>query len=103
MAKHVLVLFFSRSKHDKLDILLAHLIHHIGDQVETFLVCQTGYDTDHKLSVIFLQSQFFLKCPLILDLFLAEILCIIILDYIFIRLRIVFIVIDAIYNTAQIM
>ena len=41
MAEHILILLFAGSKDHKLDILLAHLIHHIGDQVESFLVCQS--------------------------------------------------------------
>ena len=40
----------------KLYGILAHLIHHIADEVEALLIGQTGYDTDHHRLRIDLES-----------------------------------------------
>ena len=72
MTEHILVAFFSRSKDHKLQILLAHLIHHVRDQVETLLISKTGYDADQELPLVLIQSEFLLEGLLVLHLLLAE-------------------------------
>ena len=101
MAEHILVPLFSGSQHNQLDIVLAYFVQNTLDQIEALLVSQSGHYTDHKLPVVLGQSQFFLQGPFVLYLFLAEILCIVLLDNVRIRLWIEIIVINAVYNTTQ--
>ena len=60
VAEHILILRVSRTKHCDLYRILAHLIHHIIDQVKSLLVCQTGYNSDQHHMAVLIQSQFFL-------------------------------------------
>ena len=101
VAEHILITFLTGTKNNDLNCILAQLIHDVSDQVKSFLVCKTGYDTDHHGLRILLKSKIFLKLDLVLDLLFTEILGIVISGDVRICLRIKFIVINTIYNTAQ--
>ena len=101
VTEHILIAFFTGTEDNDLNRILAKLIHDVSDQIESFLICQAGYDTDHHGLWILLKSEIFLKLDLILDLFLAEILRIVVSGDVWICLRIEFIVINTIYNTSQ--
>ena len=101
MAKHIFIFFLTSAEHNKLQIVLAHLIHHIGDQIKSFLVGQTRNNTNHESGIVLLQSEFSLKCPLIFYLLLTEIPNVVLVFDQLICLRIILIVINTIYNTAQ--
>ena len=103
MTEHILITFLTGAQYHELDIILTQFIHHISDQIQTLLVCQSGYQTDHHLLIIYAKSQFFLQGTLILHLFLAEIHCIIGFYDIFVCLRIELSIVDTIDDTAQIM
>ena len=51
MAEHILIPLFPRSQHHDLNRILTEFIHHIGDQVKTFLVCQSGHNTGNVKDV----------------------------------------------------
>ena len=103
MTEHILITFLTGAQYHELDIILTQFIHYISDQIQTLLVCQSGYQTDHHLLIIYAKSKLFLQGTLILHLFLAEIHCIIGFYDIFVRLRIELSIVDAVDNTAQIM
>ena len=100
VAEHVLVALLAGSQNYELHLILAHLIHHVGNQIEALLVCQTGYDSDHHLLRIHVKAQLLLESRLILYLLLAEIHRVVIVGQEFIRLRIVLVVIDAVHDSA---
>ena len=72
MAEHIFVFFFTGSQNYQLDSILTKFIHHISDQIKSFLICQTRYYTQHHRFRIDFQPQFFLKRRFILYFFLAE-------------------------------
>ena len=102
MTEHILVTLFSCSQNHQLNIQLTELIHHVGDEVKALLVCQTGNHADHKLLVVLLKTQLFLKSLFVFHFFLAEILDVIVFSNKSIRLRIVLIVIDSVYDSAEV-
>ena len=65
MPEHILILAVAGSKHYKLRILGANLVHHIGHQIQTLLIRQPGHKSDHKFFLILLQAQFSLKSQFI--------------------------------------
>ena len=101
MPEHIFVFFFSGSENHQLNGILTQFIHHIGDQIKTFLICQAGYHTQHHSLRIHFQSQFLLKSCLIFHFFFSECLCIIIHCDHSIRFRIIFVIIDSVYDTTQ--
>ena len=101
MAEHVLVALLAGSKDHKLYGILAHLIHHIADEVEALLIGQTGYDTNHHGLWIFLKSKVFLKLNFIFYLFFSECSCVICLCDIWICLRVEYVIINTIYDSSQ--
>ena len=101
MTEHILITFLTGTKRNDLYRILTQFIHDISNQIKSLLVCQTGYNADHHSFRILLKSKIFLKLYLILDLLFAEVLCIVVSGDIRICLRIEFIVINTIYNTAQ--
>ena len=101
MPEHIFVFFFSGSENHQLNGILTQFIHHIGDQIKTFLICQAGYHTKHHSLWIHFQSQFLLKSCLIFYFFFSECLCIIIHCDHSIRFRIIFVIIDSVYDTTQ--
>ena len=103
VAEHIFVAFFAGTEYDDLNSILTQFIHDICDQVKAFLVCQTGNDTDQHYVRIFVQPEVTLKLKLVFDFFLAEGLCIIILCNVFICLRIEYIIIDSVDDTAKVM
>ena len=103
MTEHIFVTFLTGAQYHELDIILTQFIHDISDQIQTLLVCQSGYQTDHHLLIIYAKSKLFLQGMLILHLFLAEIHCIIGFYDIFVCLRIELSIVDTIDDTAQIM
>ena len=81
MTEHVLILLIAGSENHQLHIITADLIHHTLDQIKTLLIGQTGNNADHKLLIILPEVQAAAcRARLILDLLLAEILCIVILS-----------------------
>ena len=103
MPEHIFITFLTGSQNNKLNIILAKFIHYIGNQVKPLLVCQTGNDADKHCPRIFVQPEISLKLKLVFDFFLAEGLCIIILCNVFICLRIEYIIINSVDNTAKVM
>ncbi len=101
MPEHVLILLLAGSKHNNLNGILAQLVHHIGNQIKSFLIRQSGHDSDHHGVRILVQIQFFLQRQLILHLFLTEIVDIVILLNMRIRGRIIIIIVNTIHNTGQ--
>ena len=103
MTEHILITFLTGTKSNDLNRILTQFIHDISDQIQALLVCQSGYQTNHHLLIIYAKSQLFLQGTLILHLFLAEIHCIIGFYDIFVCLRIELSIVDTIDDTAQIM
>ena len=101
MPEHIFIFFFSGSENHQLDGILTQFVHHIGNQIKTFLICQARYHTKHHSLRIHFQSQFFLKSCLIFHFFFSECLCIIIHCDHGIRFRIIFGIIDSVYDTTQ--
>ena len=56
VTEHILITLITCTKCHDLYGILAKLIHNIGDQVKSLLVCQTGNDTDHHGLRIFLKA-----------------------------------------------
>ena len=56
-----------------LNRILAEFVHNIINQVESFLIRQTGYHSDHHHMRIPVKPQLFLQSRLIEDLILTEI------------------------------
>ena len=102
MAEHIFIPVFAGSKNHKLNILGADFVHDALDQVKALLVRKAGNDADHELLIVPLKSKFFLERPLVLDLFLAEGAGVIVLDNIGVCLRVEFVVVDAVYDSAQV-
>ena len=102
MTEHILIAFVTGSECHDLHCILTQLIHHISDQVKSLLVCQTGYDSDHHGFRVLFQSQILLKLDLIFHFFLTEGCRIVCLGDIWVCFRVKFIVINTIYNTAQV-
>ena len=101
VAEHIFIPFLPGSQNYQLHIIRTHLIHHALDQIQPFLVCQTGYDSHHEFLLINRKSQLSLQSCFILSFFLAERLSIIILSNIFIRLRIKLIIINSIDDSPK--
>ena len=101
MTEHVLILLFTGSQDNQLNIVIAQFIHHILNQVKSFLVSKPGYHADHHLAVIYSQAQFILKSTFILYFFFAEITGIVVLRNQGICLRIKFLIIDSIDDSPQ--
>ena len=101
MPEHILIAFLAGSEDNKLNIVVAQLIHDVSDQIASLLVCESRNQTDHHLPVILPQRQLLLQSPLILDLLLAEIDRIVGLDNILVRLRVKLRVINAVDDTAR--
>ena len=102
MTEHVLVLRVSCSQYHNLYRILAELVHHIINQVKSFLVCQTGYNTDHHHMGILIQPKFFLKSQFVHRLQLPEIInCEILCDPA-VSLRIPVRIVQSVDNTAKI-
>ncbi len=101
MAEHILIPLLPGSQHYKLHRILAQLIHHISDEIKTFLVCKAGNNSNHHLLGIHLQPEFLLQSQFVLYLFLAEIHCIVISEQEFVRLGIVLMVINSVYNAPK--
>ena len=72
VTEQVLILLFTGSENNKLGILRTNFFNYIINQIKALLICQTGDNTNHKLSVILCQPQFLLKTSLVFNLFLAE-------------------------------
>ena len=102
MTEHVLILRISCSKYRDLYCILTHLIHHIINQVKSFLICQTGNDSDQHYMIVFIQSKFFLKSSLIHRFVFPEILNVKCLCDSVICIRIPVIIIQTIHNTTKI-
>ena len=102
MPEHVLVAFLTGPENDYLYIVLAQFIHYVGDKIEAFLVGQTAHDTDHHLLLVLVKTQLFLQSQLVLDLFLAKILCIVRFDYELVCHRIIFVIVYPVNDTAQV-
>ena len=101
MTEHIFITFITGSKNYKLDCILTKFIHNICDQIKTFLICQTGYDTNHHGFWIFLKSKVFLKLNFIFYLFFSECSCVICLCDIWICLRVEYVIINTIYDSSQ--
>ena len=101
MPEHILILTVASSEDDKLSILCTDLVHHVGYQIQSFLVGQTGYKTNHKLMFILFQSQFSLQGQFIFYFHFPEVDRIIIIRQSLICLRIILIIINTIQNTAE--
>ena len=102
MTEHVLIFRITGSENDELNGILADLVHHVSDQVETLLVGQAGYNSDHHYLRINFESKLFLKRGFILLFLLSEILCVIILNDKRICFRVVNVIINAVDDTPQI-
>ena len=61
VAERILVASVTGTQHDKLRIAVDQLRDDRVDQIKTFLIRQTGNESDHKLGFIDFQSEFFLK------------------------------------------
>ena len=103
VAEHIFIAFFAGTKYNNLNCILTQLVHDVCDQVKSLLVCQTGNDADKHCVRIFVQPEISLKLKLVFDFFLAEGLCIIILCNVFICLRIEYIIINSVDDTAKVM
>ncbi len=101
MPEKVFIFFFSGSQNHKLGILRTDLLDHIVNKVKSLLVGEPGHDTDHKLFIILGKSQFFLERPFVLNLFFAEGSGIVVRRDHRIRGRIVFIVVQSIYDSRK--
>ena len=103
MPEHILVFLFTGSKYHNLIILLAHLFHHIINEVHALLIRQSGYDSYHKRIFLLWQAELLLQFCLILCLFLLEMPCTVILVNQSVCLRIPFIIIQPVHNPSQVM
>ena len=101
MSEHIFIFFITCAEYNKLYILRTNLIHDICHKVKSFLVCKSWYNTNHEFTFILCKSKFFLKCNLVLPFLLTECNLIIISHKTLICLRIVYIIIDTIYNTRK--
>ena len=101
VTEQVLITLLTGSKNNKLCILGTDLLDHIIDQIKALLICQSGNNTDHECLVILIKTQLLLKTSLVFDLFLAEVLCIVIGIDQRICLRIILIIVETVYNTTQ--
>ena len=66
VTEHILIPLLAGSQNHDLQIQLAHLIHHIGNQVKALLIRQAGHNADHELSVVLFKAQFSLERRLFL-------------------------------------
>ena len=96
MPEHILIFLIACAQDHKLNILLAHLFHHVGDQVKALLIRQAGYNSDHELLIVLFKTRLLLQRAFVLNLFLTEILRGIGLGDKGIRLRIVLVVVNAV-------
>ena len=103
VTEHVLVLLIAGTEYHELDIILAELIHDALDEVETLLVGETGYDTDHHLARIHVHAELLLERLLVLRLLLTEVAGVERLYEVLIRLRIPVIIVDTVDDTAEVM
>ena len=101
MPEHILVLILAGPKYDKLNRVLAHLVHHIGDQVESLLIRQTGDNANQHGLVVYSKSQLLLERRFVLHFFLPEVAHIIVPGNVLVCLRIVVFVIDAVDDPRQ--
>ena len=101
VTEHILVTFLAGTQYHNLHFILADLIQHTFDQVKSFLVCQSGYNTDHHYIRIFAQTKLSLKFYLILCFLCCYILCIELVWQMDICLRIENVVINTIDNTGE--
>ena len=102
MAEHILIFYITGSQHHNLYRILTKFIHHIIHQIKSFLICKTGHHTDQHYMRIFVQSQFFLKSCLIHWFVLPEIINAKVPGNSSVRFRIPVVIIQSVYNTAQI-
>ena len=101
VTEHILITFFSGTQYYNLYFILADFIQNTFNQVKAFLICQSGYYTDHHHIRIFFQTKLSLKCYFILCLFCQYICCIKLIWKMNIRLWIKDIIINTIYNTGK--
>ena len=102
MAEHIFVFHIPGSQYNNLYRILAQFIHHIVHQIKSLLVCKAGYHTDQHDVGVLIQAQFLLKRHLIDRLIFSEILNAEVLCDPPVRLRIPVVIIQAVYDTAQI-
>ena len=102
VTEHILITLIAGSDYNKLRIIIHDLFHHFCDQIQAFLICQTGDKTDQHLILIYCKTQSFLKCPFISRFSFMNILDIVIGIDLAICLRIPDIVIDTIDDSSQI-
>ena len=101
MTEHILITLLACSKNNQLNLILTQFIHNISNQIKALLICQPGNHAKHHLLGIHFQSQLCLKSCLIFYLFLPESHCIVILSQELVCLRIVLLIVDAIYDTPK--
>ena len=99
MPEHVFILLLSGSQRHDLDRILAQLVHHIGYQVKSLLICQSGYNAYHHHLIILLQPQFLLESQLVLYLLSPEIIHRVVLLNKRISGRVVLLIINTVHNT----
>ena len=65
ITEHIFISAVTGSKNDELDTITTDIIHNAINQIKSLLVCQSGYNTDHKLLIILWESTFLLKFNLV--------------------------------------
>ena len=63
--EHVLVLGLAGADEHELGVAVDELLEDGGDEVEAFLIGETGDEGDHELPVVHFEAQFFLESPLV--------------------------------------
>ncbi len=101
VAERILVNTVACAQHHDLGMLIHHLRNDTIYKIESLLICQTGDQADHELVVILNQSQLLLKLLLIYLLLGQHIGEVIVGKQPGVRACVPYIIIDAVYNTAQ--
>ena len=61
----ILIIRITGAQDDYLRVLIHNMVQDRIHQIQTFLIGQTGDESDHHLVFILIKSEFFLKCPLV--------------------------------------
>ncbi len=102
IAEHILVSRLACTEDNKLYILLAHSLHHIGDKVKALLISQTADNSHHELSVVLCKVELSLHSTLVVDLLFKHIVDVVLHSYHIVGIGVVIVIVDTVYDTSEV-
>ena len=100
VSEQVFILFVTCTKYNKLCVFVNNSLDNVINKVKTFLVCQSCNHGYHKFIVVLGQAQFSLQATLVIDFLVKRFGCIVVV-HLNIMLRGIYIIINAVDNTAK--